>query len=85
MMKYSINANPVQTIEQLYDKATSAVQMNNRTGEWFRTTVGVRQGFLISLTRFNIFLEQIMTHALEEHNGRLAYRQQNYYQFAICR
>ena len=34
--------NLVRTIEQLYDKATSAVQMNGSVGEWFRTTVGVR-------------------------------------------
>ena len=36
--------NVVRTIEQLDDKATSAVQMNGSIGEWFRTTVGVRQG-----------------------------------------
>ena len=44
MRKYNISANLVRTIEQLYDKATSAVQMNGSIGEWFRTTVGVRQG-----------------------------------------
>ena len=60
----------VQTIEQLYDKATGAVQMNGSIGEWFRTTVGVRQGCLLSPTLFNIFLEQIMSDALEEQNGK---------------
>ena len=40
MRKYNISANLVRTIEQLYDKATSAVQMNGSIGEWFRTTVG---------------------------------------------
>ena len=44
MRKYNISANLVRTIEQLYDKATSAVQMNGSIGEWFRTTVGVKQG-----------------------------------------
>ena len=43
MRKYNITANLVRTIEQLYDKATSAVQMNGSIGEWFRTTVGERQ------------------------------------------
>ena len=52
MRKYTINANLVRTIEQLYDKATSAVQMNGSIGEWFRTTVGVRQGCLLSPTLF---------------------------------
>ena len=55
MQKYNISANLVRTIEQLYDKATSAVQMNGSIGKWFRTTVGVRQGCLLSPTLFNIF------------------------------
>ena len=36
--KYNISANLVRTIEQLYDKATSAVQMNGSIGEWVRTS-----------------------------------------------
>ena len=59
-------------IEQLYDKTTCAVQMNGSIGEWFRTTVGERQGCLLSPTLFNIFLERIMSEALEEHDGKLS-------------
>ena len=70
MLKYNISANLVRTIEQLYDKATSAVQMNGSIGEWFRTTVGVRQGCLLSPTQFNIF--RIMSDALEEHDGKVS-------------
>ena len=62
----------VRTTEQLYGKATSAVQMNGSIGEWFRTTVGVRQGCLLSPTLFNIFLERIMSDALEEHDGKVS-------------
>ena len=72
MRKYNISANLVRTIEQLYDKATSVVQMNGSIGEWFRITVGVRQGCLLSPTLFNIYLEQIMSAALEEHDGRVS-------------
>ena len=68
----NISANLVRTIEQLYDKATSAVQMNGSIEEWFRTTVGVRQGCLLSPTLFNIFLERIMSDALEEHDGKVS-------------
>ena len=71
MRKYNISANLVHTIEQLYDKATSAVQMNGSIGEWFRTTVGVRQRYLLSPTLFNIFFKWIMSDALEEHDGKV--------------
>ena len=72
MRKYHINANLVRTIQQLYDKAASAVQMNGSIGEWFRTTVGERQGCLLSPTLFNIFLVRIMSDALEEHDGKVS-------------
>ena len=72
MRKYNISTNLVRTTEQLYDKATSAVQMNGSIREWFRTTVGVRQGCLLSRTLFNIFLERIMSDALEEHDGKVS-------------
>ena len=68
MRKYIISAILVRTIEQLY-KATSAAQMNGSMGEWFRITVGVRQGCLLSPTLFNVFLEQIMSDTLKGHDG----------------
>ena len=45
--------------------------MNGSIGEWFKTTVGVRQGCLLSPTLFNIFLERIISDALEEHDGKV--------------
>ena len=58
----------------MYDKAQSAVRFNGSTGEWFRTTVGVRQGYLLSPTLFNIFLERIMCEALDDHKGTVSIR-----------
>ena len=72
MRLYHINANLIQVIENLYNKATSAVYLNGDIGDWFRTTVGVRQGCLLSPTLFNIFLERIMTDALEDHQGTVS-------------
>ena len=72
MRKYNINASIIRAIENLYDKAQSAVLFNGSTGEWFRTTVGVRQGCLLSPTLFNIFLERIMCEALYDHEGSVS-------------
>ena len=69
LMKYNISTNLIRVIKNLYDKATSAVLFNSRIGDWFRTTVGVRRGYLLSSALFNIFLEKIMTDALEDHEG----------------
>ena len=66
MKKYNISANLIRAIKNFSDKATSAVLFNSSIGDWFRTAVGVRQGCLLSPTLFNIFLERIMTDALED-------------------
>ena len=66
------STNLVRTTEQAYDKATSAVQLNGSIVEWFRTAVRVREGCLLSPIFFNIFLERIMSDALEEHGGKVS-------------
>ena len=68
MRLHNINDNLIRIIECLYNKATSAVYHDN-IGEWFQITNGVRQGYLLSPTLFNIFLERIMADALEDHEG----------------
>ena len=72
MKKYNISTNLIQVIQNLYNKATSAALFNSSIGDWFRTTGGVRQGCLLSPIRFNIFLERIMTIALEDHEGTVS-------------
>ena len=72
MRKYNISANHIRVIKYLYDKATSAVLLNSSIGDWFRTTVGVRHECLLSPTLFNIFLERIMTDALDDHEGTVS-------------
>ena len=39
---------------------------------WFPTTVGVRQQCLLLPTLFNIFVERVMTGALEDHGGTIS-------------
>ena len=72
MRKYNISENQVRSIQQLYEKACSAVLTNGKLGDWFRTTVGVRQGCLQSPILFNIFSERIMSAALMEHEGTVS-------------
>ena len=61
-----------QPYQNLYDKATIAVLFNSSIGDWFRTTVAVRQGCPLSSTLFSIFLERIMADALENHKGTVS-------------
>ncbi|GFO37239.1 endonuclease-reverse transcriptase [Plakobranchus ocellatus] len=72
MRKYNINSNLISVVKDLYNTATSAVFFNINIGDWFRTTVGLRQGCLLSPTLFNIFLERVMTDALEDHRGTVS-------------
>ena len=72
MKKYDISTNLIRVIKNLYDKATEAVLLNSSIEDWFRTTVGVRQGCLLSPTLFNIFLERIIADALEDHEGTVS-------------
>ena len=71
-MKKYININLIRVIKNLYDKTTSAALFNSSKGDWFRTTVGVRQECLFSSTLFNIFLERIVKVALEDHEGTVS-------------
>ena len=84
MRKYNISTNLVRTMEQIYDMATSAVQMNGSLGESLRASVGVRQRCLLSHTLFNIFLEPIMSDALEEHDGRVGIGGRNITNFRVA-
>ena len=69
MKKYNISTNLIQVIKNLSNKATSAVLFNSSIGDWFRITVGVRQGCLLSPTLFNTLLERIMIETLEDNEG----------------
>ena len=65
MKKYNISTNLIQVIKNLYNKATSDVLFNSSIS-------GVRRGCLLAPTLLNIFLERIMTDALEEHEGTVS-------------
>ena len=67
LRSFNIEEGIVGTIEALYNSSSSAVLLNNQLGEFFRTTVGVRQGCILSPALFNLFLENIMQETLMDH------------------
>ena len=72
MRNFGISNEIIEIIESLYANSTNAVTINNVTGNFFDTTVGVRQGCLLSPVLFNIFLEQIMINTLHEHTSTIS-------------
>ena len=46
--------------------------MNSQLGEFFKTTVGVRQGCILSIILFNLFLEKIMVGTFHDHNTSIS-------------
>ena len=64
MRQYIVGNNLIHVMQRLYERATSAVFINGNIGDWYHTTVGVRQGYILSPTLFNIFLERIMSDVL---------------------
>ena len=57
----------VQIIQALYEHSCSAVNLNNKIGNFFRKTIDVRQGCIISPILFNLFRERIMQITLQDH------------------
>ena len=69
---FGIEEGLIQVIQALYSSASSAVLLNNDIGEHFKTTVGVRQGCLLSPVLFNLFLENIMRETLQDFNSTVS-------------
>ena len=72
MRDFNIEEGLVQVIEALYKNSSSAVLLNKDLGEFFQTTVGVRQGCLLSPVLFNIYLEKIMQDTLLDHHTSIS-------------
>ncbi len=72
LREFNIEEGLVQVIHSLYSHSSSAVLLNNQLGEFFQTTVGVRQGCLLSPVLFNLFLERIMQEALQDHHTSIS-------------
>ncbi|KAI8509148.1 hypothetical protein Bbelb_129960 [Branchiostoma belcheri] len=84
MRRFNISRGIINSIEALYKGSQSTVMTGDEFSECFPTSVGVRQGCLLSPTLCNIFLENIMREALspQESPVKLAGRIINHLQFA---
>ena len=59
-------------MKSLYSSASSAVLLNNNVSNYFRTTVGVRQGCLLSPLLFNLYLENITREKLHNFKSTIS-------------
>ena len=72
MENVGITQEIIDIIKSLYNNSSSVVLINNITGSFFNTTVGVIQCCLLSPVLFNIFLEQIMLNTLHEQTSTIS-------------
>ena len=72
MEKYNMGKKLIETVKELYAKATSVVVVHGAVGEWFHTSVVVYEGCFLSPTLFNIFLKCTMTNALEDYSNTVS-------------
>ena len=63
---FNIEEGLIQAIQALYENSSSAILFNSQLGEFFETTVGVRQGCLLASIVFNLFQKNIMQKTLHD-------------------
>ena len=66
LQQYGVPPKLIHIIRDLDSKAKSCIRVNNNLTDWFETTIGVRQGCLLSPDLFNLFLEYILAEAFED-------------------
>ena len=71
LTSFNIKEGLVQVIQALNENSSSAVLLNSQLGEFFKLTVGVRQGCLLSPILFKL-LEKIMQETLHDHHTSIS-------------
>ena len=71
LRNFGIPEDLIQLLEDLYRKTVSAVRVDGELTEWFKVTVGVRQGCNLSPYLFNLILEAMMIEALKNGNDEI--------------
>ena len=65
LQHYNIPKKLTALIQNLYSQAASAVRIGVDISDWFHQTVGVRQGCILSPDLFILFLEHVLSEALD--------------------
>ena len=65
LRNYGIPEKLVVLLEDMYRKSVSAVRVDGELTDWFKVTVGVRQGCNLSPYLFNLLLEAMMQEAMK--------------------
>ena len=60
LLAIEVPSNVVNTIKKMYENTKCSIIINGRLTDWFKVTIGVRQGCLLSPTLFNLFLDFLM-------------------------
>ena len=63
---FGYSSKYIHLLQALYQQSNSAVRVNGELTDWFKTTVGVRQGCALSPQLFNILLEAVMLYAIHD-------------------
>ena len=63
---FGYSSKYIHLLQALYQQSSSAVRVNGELTDWFKTTVGVRQGCALSPQLFNILLEAVMLYAIHD-------------------
>ena len=66
-----------QFIKSLYKSSTIAILLDNVTGDYCKSTVGVQQGGILSPDICNMYLEQIMSDILKYHHSNISIGSRN--------
>ena len=72
LRSFGIEEGLVRIMKSLYSSASSVVLLNNNVSNYYRITVGVRQGYLFSPILFNFYLEQILRETLHNFKSTIS-------------
>ena len=69
---FNIEEGLVQAVQELYENTSNAVVLNSQLREFFKTTVDVHLGCLLSLILFNLFRGKIIQQTLHDHHTSIS-------------